>query len=197
MEKLFFSIEDTELMLSETVKYYEKTNKTIDHIVVASRGGLYLGLRLSHLFNIPLSIIDYSLRDFKSEKNEPILAIDKISSSEKKDNILFFDEILDTGETAIDIIKMLSKKFPDSHIDADFCIAKEDALSKLLNELSDIKGEIAAFSRTDKNDIWVDFFWEVKEPLNPNINEEYIHLNDNFKGEKESNSYDTIIVHKQ
>ena len=196
MEKLFFSIENTELMLSETVKYYEETNKKIDHVVVASRGGLYLGLRLSHLLNIPLSIIDYSLRDFKSEKNEPILVIDKISSSEKKDNILFLDEILDTGETAIDIIKMLSKKFPDSNIDANFCIAKEAALHKLLNELSDVKGEIAAFLRTHMNDIWVDYFWEIKEPLNHNINGEYMHLSDLFESEMESNSYDTINVHK-
>ena len=83
-------------------KYIEDLNlispimQDIDHIVAIYRGSLPMGVHLSNLYDIPLSIIDYQTRD--GDTKVPVLIKDMISEGNPK-KILVLDDIYDSGLT--------------------------------------------------------------------------------------------------
>lgn len=74
MKKLIYTWEEFE----EDIQKIE-IPESINAIYAVPRGGLVIGIKLSHLFNIPLFYnLDNALKDFKQEE---ILIVDDISDS--------------------------------------------------------------------------------------------------------------------
>lgn len=76
-----------------TLELYDKIKSDFkpDVIIGVSRGGLLPAVILSHKFNVPLRVINVSLRDFESS--------DSYDFTTDFENILFVDDIADTGST--------------------------------------------------------------------------------------------------
>lgn len=97
----------------ETIKYYwrdfnfdisyierqiRKSNWEPTLIVGVLRGGGVPAITLSHRFNVPVRMLNWSTRDFKKKNKKELYDI-VVPKSGAKDRILIVDDIVDSGET--------------------------------------------------------------------------------------------------
>lgn len=68
-----------------------------DVVVGVARGGLIPAIHLSHRFNKPLRVINWSTRDF--EERDQLKWIDVIISSVEGQKFLLVEDIVDSGKT--------------------------------------------------------------------------------------------------
>ena len=130
-------------------KYIEDLNlispimQDIDHIVAIYRGSLPMGVHLSNLYNIPLSIIDFQSRDGDSSD----VTWMKNLLNDKTKRVLVIDDIYDSGLT-MDKVQQFLGNIPDR---PDFyyltIYGKENKDD--VNYLREHTGE------------WINFYWEV------------------------------------
>ena len=83
-------------------------------VVGIMRGGIIPAVMLSHQFDVPCKSVEWSLRDFGGKD------YDKISSlicSSVSDNILFVEDIIDSGKTMLEVQThvndCLTNKYPN------------------------------------------------------------------------------------
>ena len=79
--------------------------ENIDHIIAIYRGSLPMGVHLSNIYDIPLSIIDYQSRDGNS--SEPVMIKNNFDGERVYNNVLVIDDILDSGLTMDKVTKFL------------------------------------------------------------------------------------------
>ncbi len=106
MNKVYYTWKDFEEDVGN-IKAVIEENK-ITHIVTLYRGGLTLGVKLSNVCKLPLSIVDYQSYDGKSK--EPIVIKD--AGIKKEDTILIVDDIIDTGNS----IKNTQEVFKENNV---------------------------------------------------------------------------------
>jgi len=145
MQKLYYSYEnclaDCKVLLPQ-IKQYNP-----DAMVCIARGGLVLG----HLLSQALDMRDiYSLNSIHYNNTTKLdtFEIFNIPNLENKNKILIIDDIVDSGESMVEILKILTKKYPKCEFKIATIFYKETAL---------IQPDMRV--REAKN--WIDFFWEV------------------------------------
>ena len=67
-------------------------------IVGLSRGGLVPAVRLSHMLNLPLEVINLSLRDLKTSTDMELFTT-QLANLDKYSSIAVVDDICDSGKT--------------------------------------------------------------------------------------------------
>lgn len=90
MNRKIYTYEELDELTIRLFKHIKKDFKP-DVVVGIARGGLVPAVILSHKFNVPLRTINVSLRDFES--------LESYNFSNEFDNILFIDDIADSGAT--------------------------------------------------------------------------------------------------
>lgn len=119
-----------------------------DAIVAIARGGMTLGhflaesLQNRHLYS--LNSIHYE----KTRKLDDIL-IFNIPDLSKANKVLIADDIIDSGETMIEIKRTLAKKFPNCEFKIVTLFYKQNALLQ------------PDFSLRQANE-WIRFFWDYE-----------------------------------
>jgi len=117
-----------------------------DAIVAIARGGLTLSHHLAEIFDIrevfAINAISYN----KTQKKEKI-DIFNIPNLHGFKNILIVDDISDSGDTFIKVLKLLKTKYPDLNF---------KTLSIFYKPTSKFKPDFY-FHETDE---WIRFFWE-------------------------------------
>jgi len=117
-----------------------------DAIVAIARGGLTLSHHLAEIFDIrevfSINAISYD----KTQKKEKI-DIFNIPNLHGFKNILITDDISDSGDTFIEVLKILKTKYPDLNF---------KTLSIFYKPTSKFKPDFY-FHQTDE---WIKFFWE-------------------------------------
>ena len=117
-----------------------------DAIVAIARGGLTFAHHLAEIFNIrevfTINAISYN----KTEKKEKI-DIFNIPNLHGYKNILIVDDISDSGDTFIEILKILKEKYPDLNF---------KTISIFYKPTSKYKPDYY-FHETNE---WIKFFWE-------------------------------------
>lgn len=145
MERVYYSyeefLEDSKTLLVEIEKYKP------DAIVAIARGGMCLSHLLSQALDLRdvFSINSILYDDTNKQKEQKIFNIPDLKNYKK---ILIVDDIIDSGETAQNVTKLLKDKFSKSDIKLASIFYKKSAIIE-----PDFKVKIA-------ND-WIDFFWEV------------------------------------
>lgn len=122
----------------------------IDIIVAVNRGGLVPGVCISHALGIPMTTIDYSLRDGVNIQPKCLFSYFH-ELSHKYKNVLLVDDIVDSGKSVTDII----------HTAKNFVNIK---LAVLVYNL-DVEPPVECYSgmmysRTNEKR-YFDFWWEV------------------------------------
>lgn len=123
-----------------------KDNYNPDVLLSIARGGMTLGHFLSEL----LQTRDlYSLNSIHYEETNKLDSIDifNIPDLSKKRKVLLVDDIIDSGETMIEIKRVLQKKYPHLILKVATIFYKENALMT------------PDFSVKHADD-WIEFFWE-------------------------------------
>ncbi len=145
MEKFYYSYElfkqDTQ-KLADQCRDYEP-----DVLLAVARGGLTLAHLISQAFNIRNL---YSLNSIHYEHDSKldtfnIFNIPDMSSAKK---VLILDDIVDSGETMTEIIKILNEKFPNTEFKLATLFYKKSAILQ------------PDYTVREAN-MWIDFFWEV------------------------------------
>ena len=145
MEKLYYSYE---LFVKDTQVLVDKCRDFEPEILLAVARG---GLTLSHLMAQAMDMRNlYTLNSIHYEGELKldtfnILNIPDVSHAKK---VLIVDDIVDSGETMREILKVLNEKFPKVEFKLATLFYKNTAV---------IKPDFSVREATT----WIDFFWEV------------------------------------
>jgi len=115
-------------------------------IMAIARGGLTLAHHLAEIFDIRVVFTINAISYDKTQKKEK-LKIFNIPDLKKFKNVLVVDDISDSGDTFIEILKILKQKYPDINF---------KTLSIFYKPSSKFKPDFY-FHKTEE---WIRFFWE-------------------------------------
>lgn len=128
----------------------QNTKPFYDAIIGVARGGLVPAVALSHYLDVPLYPIRWSNRD------DDVCEISQsaIIKMLKAQRVLIVEDIIDTGKTFVDIIKYLQT------LDTE---CKFDTAAIVTNVAQPLTPTYTwKLIDRDKDQRWVDFFWERK-----------------------------------
>ena len=145
MKKIYYDYssfkKDTQVLVDKS-KDFEP-----DVLLALARGGLTLGHFMAQALNIrnlfTLNSIHYE-GELKLDSFD-IFNVPNLSFAKK---VLIVDDIIDSGETMVEVLKVLKDKFPDVEFKIATLFYKQTALLK------------PDFYVKEANE-WIDFFWEV------------------------------------
>lgn len=145
MTKRYYSydecIEDCKILLPQ-IKSYNP-----DALVSVARGGLVIGHLLSEALNTrdiyTINSIHYD--DDKKLNTFDIFNVPDLSNFKK---VVLIDDIIDSGETMVEIRKILTQKYSECEFKIATIFYKTTALIKADFTVQEAKN-------------WIEFFWEV------------------------------------
>jgi len=144
-EKLYYSyydcVNDCKTLLPSINTYNP------DAIIAIARGGMILAQLISEAVNLR-DIYTINCISYDEEKKFQEVDIFNIPDVKDKKRILIVDDIIDSGETMNEVIKIFKQKYP--YIDIK-------CLSIFYKDTAIIKPNFAIKQTTQ----WIDFFWEV------------------------------------
>ena len=144
MEKYYYSynefLQDVNL-LTQQCKPYE-----CDVILGISRGGLTLAHFMGEALNLRQVVTLNSIHYEGTQKLDSfnIFNIPNLSQAKK---VLILDDIIDSGETMAEILKLLKQQFPQTTFQVATLFYKKTALLKADFTIKEAPA-------------WIDFFWE-------------------------------------
>lgn len=145
MEKLYYSYE---LFKKDTQVLVDKCRDFEPEILLAVARG---GLTLSHLMAQALDMRNlYTLNSihYEGELKLDTFNIFNIPDVSHAKKVLIVDDIVDSGETMREILKVLNEKFPNVEFKLATLFYKKTAVLK------------PDYSVREANE-WIDFFWEI------------------------------------
>ena len=145
MKKVYYGyvecLEDCKVLIPQLKEYNP------DALVAIARGGLLLG----HLLSEALDTREiYSLNSihYDGTKKLDTFEIFNIPDLTRKHKIVLIDDIVDSGESIVEILKILEEKYPHCEFKVATVFYKTTALMQ------------PDFSVKEAKD-WIEFFWEV------------------------------------
>lgn len=137
-------------------EFLEDSNKLINDIrlsfspqaiVAIARGGMTLGHFIAQGLDLRQIFTLNSIHYEDSKKLDDIV-IFNVPDLEKFERVLLVDDIIDSGETMIEIKRVLSAKFPKTEFQIATIFYKEKALLR------------PEFAIREANE-WIRFFWDI------------------------------------
>lgn len=155
MNKLFYSYENMTKDLQSIVRDMMLDSYKPDVIIGPGRGGYFLGVMLSHYFNVPFKGFNWQTRDGVVHDSDREY-LKSIIYQHQLDNILVVDDINDTGKT----LSSIDDEMFSYALDNGFYI--EVKCATLFNKsTSDFKEvNYSARELTMDEDPWIVFPWE-------------------------------------
>jgi len=140
---IYYSYEEFRSDLKVLVK---KVDFEFDAILAIARGGLTMGHMLANYYDTKEL---YSINAHSYNQNEQLdrVEIFNVPDLNRFKKILIVDEMIDSGSTMREIVKLLKSRYPNLDIRVAVIFAKSDALFK------------PDYSVRENSD-WIDFFWE-------------------------------------
>ena len=144
MEKRYYAYVD---FLADAKLLTEKIDWEFDTIIPIARGGLSLGHLFGEYYNIrevyALNTIGYD-DTFKLES----VRVFNIPELRKAKNVLIVDDIVDSGDTIVEVLKVLRQLYPDVTFKVASLFYKKSA-------------KIAPDWYVQEAECWIEFFWSV------------------------------------
>ncbi len=144
MKKIFYSYEEfakDSKLLADKIKSYNP-----DALIAIARGGLTLGHFLAQALNIR-EIYTLNSIHYENSKKLDILNIFNIPNLNGLNRAVLVDDIIDSGETMAEILKLLNSQYPNCEFKVATLFYKSSAVLK------------PDWSINEAN-CWIDFFWE-------------------------------------
>lgn len=145
MEKLYYSYEeclkDCKVLIPQIKEYKPEA------LIAIARGGLVLG----HLLSEALGTREiYTLNSIHYDGTKKLDTFDifNIPDLSRIHKVVLIDDIVDSGESMVEIIKILKLKYPHCKFKIATLFYKTDAL---------IQPDFSVKEATQ----WIEFFWEV------------------------------------
>ncbi len=119
-----------------------------DTILAVARGGMTFGHFLAEVLDMR-DLYTLNSIHYDGQKKLDTIEVFNIPDLSKRKKVLLVDEIIDSGETLLEIKNMLQKKFPNIQIQVATLFYKNKAL---------LSPEFCAKHADD----WISFFWDIK-----------------------------------
>jgi len=118
-----------------------------DAILAIARGGLTFSHHLAEKLNMR-EVFSINAVSYDKDKKLDTVDIFNIPDLSKYQNILVVDDISDSGDTFIEVLKVLKNKYPDKNF---------QTVAIFYKPTSKFKPDFY-FHKTNE---WINFFWEV------------------------------------
>jgi hypothetical protein len=152
IKKRYIGCEEVEGLTGNIIRHLQKDNIRISAVIGIVRGGLTPAVMVSHYYDVPLHILDYSLRD-RNDAQEFTDADKFMIQKASVGTVLVIDDINDSGDTLQAVGDMIKDIVID---DKNFIYAT--LLEKCTSRFDcDYYGEMITDDRTDE---WIVFPWE-------------------------------------
>lgn len=144
MEKRYYPYED---FLADTKSLAQKIDWKFDTIIPIARGGLSLGHMLGEYYNIRevYSINTIGYEDTVKLERVKVFNIPELTEAK---NVLIVDDIVDSGDTMVEVLKVLRQLYPTVTFKVASLFYKKSA-------------KIAPDWYVQEADRWIEFFWSV------------------------------------
>ena len=123
------------------------------HVAALSRGGLTLGVMLSHHWGVPLIPIQWSTRDHTNKSTEDAMRVLVTLGEDASNHVLLVDDIADTGRS----LRELTDFLYDHHLAG----ARERITTACLFRKPDSVFTPDLIGEVVDQDTWVVFPWEA------------------------------------
>ena len=152
MQKLYYPYED---FLADTKQLTQKIDWKFDAIIAIARGGLSLAQLLGEYYDLRAV---YTINTIGYEDTTKLEAVKVFNIPELKDvkEVLIVDDIVDSGDTLIEVLKVLEKTYPDVTFKVASLFYKKSAKMAPNWYVKEAKG-------------WIDFFWVADMQKNDNV----------------------------
>lgn len=144
MEKRYYRYED---FLADIKLLVDKIDWEFDTIIPIARGGLTLAHLLGEYYNIrevyAVNTIGYD--DTCKLENVKVFNIPELKEAQ---NVLIVDDIVDSGDTMVEVLQVLHQRYPDVTFKVASLFYKKSA-------------KIAPNWHVQEADCWIEFFWSV------------------------------------
>jgi len=142
MSKIYYSYEEFKEDLKTLT---QKIDKTFDVILPIARGGLSMGQMLGEFYDIrevyAINTIGYN----DTQKLDEVKVFN-IPELEKSRRVLIVDDIVDSGDTLVEVLKVLEAKYPKIEFFTASIFYKPTAVIEPTWWVKEPKG-------------WIEFFW--------------------------------------
>jgi xanthine phosphoribosyltransferase len=144
MEKRYYPYED---FLADAKSLTQKIDWKFDSIIAIARGGLSLAQMLGEYYDIREV---YGINTIGYEDTAKLDRVKIFNVPELRDakNVLLVDDIVDSGDTLVEVLKVLHQAYPDVRFKTASLFYKKSA-------------RIAPDWYVQEADRWIDFFWSV------------------------------------
>ena len=142
----FYSYEEFKVDVNQLAKEIKPYNP--DVILAIARGGMTLG----HFLSEALDMRDlYAINSIHYEETRKLDTINifNIPDLSRAKRVVIVDDIIDSGETMIEIQRVLMKMYPEIELKIASIFYKEKAL---------LRPDFAARVATE----WIEFFWDFQ-----------------------------------
>ena len=142
MEKRYYPYED---FLADARALTQKIDWKFDAIVAIARGGLSLAQLLGEYYNIREV---YSINTIGYDDKEKLDSVKVFNVPDLKDakNVLLVDDIVDSGDTVLEVLRVLQQDYPAVNFKIASLFYKKSA-------------RIAPDWYVQEADRWIGFFW--------------------------------------
>jgi len=144
MEKRYYPYED---FLADTKSLAQKIDWQFDTIIPIARGGLSLGHLLGEYYNIRevYSINTIGYEDMQKLDSVKVFNVPELTEAK---NVLVVDDIVDSGDTMIEVLKVLHRAYPAVEFKTASLFYKKSA-------------KIVPNWYVQEAERWIEFFWSV------------------------------------
>lgn len=151
----YFSPERVRTAIDFIANKIEASGEDYSCLIAPVRGGLIPGTMLSHKLKLPVFPVLFSLRDFKMSDGIPLELIRHINQSENR-KALIIEDIVDSGDTMVELLQQLDQKWQTSNKPARFDIAAlvENTEAPVYVDFSYMKIQRSTYQE------WLKFYWE-------------------------------------
>lgn len=142
MDKQYYGYED---FLADAKQLTQKIDWQFDSIIAIARGGLSLAQMLGEFYDIREV---YSINTIGYEETTKLASVMVFNMPELREakNVLVVDDIVDSGDTLVEVLKVLGKNYPDVTFKTASLFYKKGA-------------KIAPDWSVQEAQKWIAFFW--------------------------------------
>ena len=157
VKKRYIDCKESEGLVANIIRHLQKDNRKITAVIGIVRGGLTPAVMLSHYYDCPLHVLDYSLRDRNDAQeftpNDGQVLSKAMMNTERGGHVLIVDDINDSGDTLTAIKNFIT----DERLSLDNWLYAT-LLEKCTSRFDcDYYGEMLMDSKCDD---WIVFPWE-------------------------------------
>ncbi len=144
MEKRYYPYED---FLADTKDLTEKINWKFDSIIAIARGGMALAHLLGEYYDIR-EVYSINTIGYDDRVKLDHVKVFNIPELREAKNVLIVDDIVDSGDTLVEVLKVLGNAYPNITFRVATLFYKKSA-------------KIAPDWYAQEADRWIDFFWSI------------------------------------